>query len=111
MSLLKTAGKSGKRSFTIVSVARSSGAKKGKSNEGGRYISSTPAGAARKAFTRACRNSKISGVCTFIVTLRETTAGSSKKTYKYKLQRKLKKKPVEINGRVFKYDTTAKSMN
>jgi hypothetical protein len=109
--MFSKAGKKQDRSFTIVGVESSKGQKKSKSNEGGRYISKTPSGAARKAFTRACRNSKIKGVCTFIIRMRETTAGSDKKIFKYKLQRKLKKKPVEIDGRVYKYDTIIKSMN
>ena len=109
--LFSSSKKNDKRSFTVIQVQRSSGQKKGSSNEGGRYMSKTPSGAAKKAFTRLCRESKVKGVCTFIVSLRETTAGSAKKVFKYKLQRKLKKKPVELQGRTIKYDIMAKSMN
>ena len=100
-----------KRSFTVVHVESSKGKSKSKSNEGGRYISSSPAGAAKKAFSQICRESSIKGVCTLVMTVRETTAGSDKKVYKYKMKRVLKKKPVELKGRTVKYEVKAVSMN
>lgn len=73
------------RSFTVVSIGGNS---KGlKSKKGGRYMSSSAMGAAKKAFNRECNSSSVSGVCAFDVVLRETTAGSRKKLYKYHVRR------------------------
>ncbi len=83
-----------KRSFTIVSVSDKAGKKKGKANLGGRFISTTPAGAARKAGTHICRNSNVRGRCTLHITVKETTRGSTNKEFSYVYQRI--KDPVEI---------------
>ncbi len=83
-----------KRSFTIVSVSDKNGKKKGKANLGGRFISTTPAGAARKAGTQICRNSNIKGRCTLHITVKETTRGSANKEFSYQYQRI--KDPVDI---------------
>ena len=65
-----------KRSFTLVSV-------KGKSDKisENRFVSSNPSGAARKMFTRLCRDKSIKGVCSFEISLKETTQGSSDKVF------------------------------
>ena len=76
-----------KRSFTIVSVSDKNGKKKGKDNLGGRFISTTPAGAAKKAGTHICRNTKIKGRCTLNITVKEITRGSANKEFSYKYQR------------------------
>jgi hypothetical protein len=80
-----------KRSFTITNV---SGRVKSGNNLGGRYLSSTPASAARKAGTQICRSNKIKGQCKLVITIRETTSGSSKKEFKYKFSRV--KDPVTV---------------
>ena len=85
----------GERSFVIVS-AQSNKGKKGKSNEGGRFISKSPGGAARKAFTRICRSTKVHGVCTMFVSMKETTEGSSGKVYKYRLKRSKLNPPQKV---------------
>jgi len=102
-----------KRSFTIVSV-NSKGKEKGMSNLGGRFLSTTPSGAARKAGSQVCRNSKIRGRCSLVVTVKETTRGSSGKEFKYSVKRlKLDNpEPVMRGGIevVYKYVTKVKAL-
>ena len=111
----------GKRSFTVVKLlkpaqltAKTHTAKK-TTGHGGRFVSSTPVGAAKKAFNAACRGKNIRGQCTLVVYLQETTAGSDKKLYKYKLKRfKLDKPRIFTRGDVqikSEYDVKAESMN
>ena len=46
-------------------------------SKGGRYMSSTPSGAAKKAFTRRCRCQRdVRGRCTLVIAIKETTRGS-----------------------------------
>ena len=106
---------SGKRSFTITHVVKSDGCETKHTKS--RLISSTPVGAAKKAFSRQCRLKKIKGVCSFTVVIQETTAGSKSrgKQYAYKCSRvKLSKPVVRFTGtkREFKihYTTVAKSV-
>ena len=102
----------GKRSFTLAEVRRSaSGAKKGKSNLGGRFESRTPAGAARKAASKVCRESKIKGQCSLVIHVRETTAGSTGKVFKYRVRRVVKPRTVMRNGVkiTYKYTTVIKA--
>lgn len=68
---MKGGAKKEKRSFTMI--------KNGK--KVGRYMSSTPSSAARKAFSENYDKAKDA-----IVTIQETTAGSKKKQYKYKVK-------------------------
>lgn len=99
------------RSFTIVSIEKTSGSKM--TFKDGRYIGETPANVARKMFSQArqhCRDKCNS----FKITLRETTQGSNKKEYKYRVTRV--KDPVEIeykNGDVVlhEFTTKVKSLN
>ena len=79
-------GKDGYRSFTVIDVGKHGGCKT--KFRAGRYINKTPVGAAKKAFTEHCRTKKIRGVCTLIITVRETTSGSKKNVFSYKLSRK-----------------------
>lgn len=99
------------RYFTVVNALSASLVKKGQSNEGGRYKGNVPSDAAKKAFSRICHGSKIHGVCTLYIVIRETTRGSKKYYYVYKMHRKLKKNPkkVKINGKEieFKYEIDA----
>ena len=84
----------GDRSFTLVKVV--SGSKGKKTKTGGRYVAKTPDAAAKKAFTRECRTSKIKGVCTHIISLKETTSGSKGKVYQYKVKRSLLKPALKV---------------
>jgi hypothetical protein len=86
------------RSFTIVSAATAKGHLKGKANLDGRYISRTPAGAARKAAGQICRNSRVKGQCTLKITMRETTRGSKGKDYAYVVKRIKDPVTVERDG-------------
>jgi PHD/YefM family antitoxin component YafN of YafNO toxin-antitoxin module len=101
-----------KRSFTIVHVEDVHGKAKGAANLGGRFLSSSPASAAKKAGTQICRASAIRGRCTLIVTIRETTAGSKHKQYVYKVSRVHAPTTVVRNGVeiVYEYKTEVKSM-
>ena len=77
----------------------------------GRYISASPASAARKAGNRILKNKK--GQMSTHVHLQETTQGSLKKSYKYIVRRvKLtKQKIVKLKGKnvVYKFKTTVKA--
>jgi len=103
------------RSFTVVNVDTRK-THKGSSNEGGRFISKTPAGAAKKAFNAICNDSKIRGVCTMFINMKETTGGSDGKVFKYKMSRKKYNKTgksVDVGCKKinFRYQVFAKSMN
>ena len=113
----KSSGKQGYRAFTIVNANKHGGCptKFGLKGKGGRYVSKTPANAARKAFTELCRTKRIRGVCTLIVTIRETTKNSKHKMFSYKLKRnKLSTPMIMMEGTdreyVIAYNTTMKSI-
>jgi hypothetical protein len=83
-----------KRHFTVVE-------KNGK--EHGLYVSSTPSSAAKKAVSKLCSSNKNKKVEFY---LREITQGSKKKTYgPYLGEMKKLKKPIELEGRVIRYET------
>jgi hypothetical protein len=86
---------------------------KGEANRGGRFIASTPASAAKKAVSRICRQSKIRGQCSMVVTLQETTRGSAGKTFSYRVRRVVKPTTVVHNGVkvTHKYVTTVKALD
>ena len=86
-----------KRSFTVESAHKAGGCPT--KSHGGRYISHSPLGAAKKAFNELCRVKKIRGRCTLVIIMRETTSGSAKKTFKYKLERKKLKNPITLEGK------------
>lgn len=96
------------RSFTIDSVRY--GDKKLRFS-GGRYISDTPAAAAKKAFSKVCQARNIKGRCSMKIVIHETTAGSNKKVYSYKVSRKSDYHEVERDGEiiVYKYSIKVKS--
>ena len=107
-----SSGVAGYRSFTIVDVTKHGGCRT--KFHGGLYKSRNPVGAARKAFTKFCKAKRIRGVCTLFVTVRETTAGSKKKTYTYKLNRHKLAKPLVRRPKggkefVIEYKSTARS--
>lgn len=110
--MVKKRGRQGYRSFTVLSISRKGGCQT--KGNGGRFINKTAAGAARKAFTDLCRTKRIRGVCTLFVTMRETSQGSKKKMYSYKLQRNRLAKPLIMqegtdNEYVIEYNSTIKS--
>lgn len=82
----------GFRSFTVVEASKHGGCST--KFVGGRYINRNPYGAAKKAFTELCRVKDIRGVCSLVITIRETTEGSKKKEFTYKLNRKKLKDPI-----------------
>ena len=110
----KADGRDGYRSFTVERVGKHGSCKtKGR---GGRFVNKTPAGAARKAFSEFCRTKRIKGICTLIVTMRETTNGHSGKLYTYKLNRmKLRQPIIRLEGTpkefVVEYSSKIKSVN
>ncbi len=97
------------RSFTVDAIYRS-GRKTRVS--GGRYMSESPSGAAKKAFSQAYRQMRTKGRLTLEVHVRETTQGSAHKVFKYKVSKVNESTEVELNGEtvVFKYQTKSKSM-
>ena len=109
-----SSGKVGLRSFAVVNVGKHGGCKTKFSS--GRYLGRNPAAAAKKAFNNFCRQKKIRGVCTLIVTVRETTQGSKNKDFSYKLHRKKLAKPMIMlegtkNEFVIEYQLDAKSVD
>ena len=109
-----------KRSFTVIDIRKPAQKSMKTKSSGGRFISSSPASAARKAFSSACRAKKIKGQCTLIVTVQETTRGEDARLRSYKLTRtKLQEPRVITRGGgmlgggteiVIKYDTTGKAV-
>ena len=100
-----------KRSFQVVAVQNVSGCVT--KFAPGRYLSSNPGSAAKKAFTRLCNLKNIKGKCTFVVTVKETTQGSNGKEFTYKIERSKLKKPLvmmEGTDKEFKieFETKAK---
>lgn len=73
-----------------------------------RYMSNSPKAAAKKALTTLCSRKSIHGKCTLIITVKETTNDSHKKSYTYKVSRTKLDKPVVLaNGVTFHYKTSA----
>ena len=73
-----------------------------------RYMSSSPKSAAQKALTTLCSRKSIHGKCTLYITVTETTNGSHKKSYTYKVSRTKLDEPVQLaNGVTFHYKTSA----
>ena len=103
------------RSFEVVKVNSKSPSKTG------RYLSSAPSSAVRKAFNELMRGkkskskSKSKSKTKMVITIRETTLGSAKKEYTYKVSRVVLKEPRVVvlkNGDeiVYRYDTIVESL-
>uniref|UniRef100_A0A6C0KFE7 Uncharacterized protein n=1 Tax=viral metagenome TaxID=1070528 RepID=A0A6C0KFE7_9ZZZZ len=88
---------SDKRTFTVLSVATGSGKAQSPSNNGGKFVSRTPSGAARKATTKICRSKKAKK-CALVVTMKETTKGSKNNAYTYHVKRVKDPTTVIRNG-------------
>ena len=87
------------RSFTIEKMTRAGDPVRFK---GGRYISETPSGAAKKAFTQAYRHMR-NKPTSLVIHMRETTQGSAHKTFQYRVRRKAEHTEVERNGETISY--------
>lgn len=81
------------RSFKITNVTNSNGEKLG--FEGGRFISRTPASAAGKAGSQICKET---GTNSLVITIQETTSGSTKKEKRYTYNRVKDPTLVNHNG-------------
>jgi hypothetical protein len=93
------------RSFTIDAVYR---AGRKQRPEGGRYISDTPASAAKKMFSTVYKEIKPKGRISLQIHVRETTQGSAHKIYKYKVAKVKQRTEVVVNGQTIIYNYTTK---
>jgi hypothetical protein len=89
------------RSFTIESVQKTGGGSVRYTE--GRFMSETPSGACQKAFTKVYHHLKAKGPLSLKITMRETTQGSAKKEYNYRVTRKSHTTEVERNGEIIVY--------
>ena len=107
---------SSSRTFKTVHVAAPGQDYKSKTKfNPGRYTGE-PQAAAKKAFGRLCKDKKIKGVCTFVITMKESTQGSAKGLYSYRLSRKKLTKPIKVTYPggvevVYKYSTVVKPLD
>jgi hypothetical protein len=78
-------------------------------NIGGRFNSSNPSSAAKKAGSSICKRNGISSQCHFNIYIQETTQNSSKKLYGYSYKRIYNPKTVEKGGQMitFNFETVA----
>lgn len=100
------------RTFTILDARHTDGcptkfSSKGNSGRFGR----NPSSAASKAASGLCRVKRIKGRCSLYVAVRETTQGSKKKVFRYKVTRSKRKVPVELKGRTIEYENKTKSVS
>lgn len=94
------------RSFTIESIQKTKGGRVNYTD--GRFISETPAGAAKKAFSKAYHAINAKGPLSLKIKIRETTQGSLHKTYEYRVTRKAEKVEIERGGETIVYNFTTK---
>lgn len=92
-----------KRSFTVVSIARRGG-RNLDGVAGGRYVSSTPMDAARKAFSKAS-GAIGAGEVTLHVTIMETTKDGNNKQFSYTISRTKLSQPKQVSrgGAIVEY--------
>lgn len=97
------------RSFTVEAMYKA-GSKLRKT--GGRYISATPASAAKKAFSQYYREHKRSGGFSLEVHVRETTRDSSHKVFKYRVTKVAENTEVQRGNEtiVYKYSTKIRAL-
>ena len=82
-----------KKVYTIVEVVQAN-TNRVHDDVGGRFKSATPMGAARKMYTRLCREKAIRGQCTFHLLIQEITPGhTSAKMFAYTGKRMKRKVP------------------
>ena len=95
--MVKKGNQKGFRSFTVMDASKHGGCST--KFVGGRYVSRNPFGAAKKAFSELCRVKNIRGVCSLVISIKETTEGSNGKVFTYKLNRmKLKDPIIRLEG-------------
>ena len=95
--VISSGGKRGLRSFSIIHIGKHGDCKT--KFKAGRYINRNPLGAAKKAFNAHCRVKRIRGACSLYVSVKETTQGSLKKVFTYKIRRvKLKEPMIMLEG-------------
>jgi len=99
------------RSFTIVKINSSD--RRVKSNSvGGRFQSTDPASAAKKAGSSICRQNNINSAIKFKVAIRETTQGSAHKIFVYSFSRFYNPRIVMRSGKqiAYEFETKVKSL-
>ncbi len=98
------------RHFTIEAAYNSNGNKV--RYHGGRYTSSTPSGAAKKAFSQISKHMRKKGKLSLEIHIRETTQNSAHKTFSYKVRQIRSEQEVERDGELitFKYIIKAKAI-
>jgi hypothetical protein len=108
----KRSSKRKERTFTIHDARKADGCptKFMNKNYSGVYVSRDAAGSAKKALTQLCNVKNIKGQCAMYLSIRETTQGSKKKVFNYKVVREKLKKPLELKGRIIEYQNKAKSV-
>lgn len=97
------------KTYDVIDVMTTTGRKKGPENLLKDISSTGPSGAAGKAMTKICKNSKIKGKCTHIVTMRDN---ATSKLYMYKVTRSRVDKIVMRNGTpiLYKYSTEVRAI-
>lgn len=98
------------RSFTLVKAVRSNGSEVKCDN--GRYKSTTPMGAAKKAFSQCSKQVKVGETAKLVleIHIQETTQNSNKKVYKYKVTREYQPREVIRNGVAVTYKYAKKAV-
>lgn len=98
------------RSFTIISIIKPSGSKL--AYKDGRFIGESPSQVAKKMFSHANRHCKTKCM-SFKITLRETTQGSNKKEYTYRVKKVKDETTVDLGKTevTFEFTTKVKSLN
>lgn len=88
------------RSFTIHEIKDSTGKKL--KYDGGRFVSSNPSSAAKKAFSSYNKHKE--NKRSLIINIKETTQNSSHKNYTYKVSKQKSNIERELpNGEIIKY--------
>ena len=100
------------RSFTIVKVSSDNNKIKTK-DIGGRFNSSNPSSAAKKAGSSICKRNNISSQVHFKIYIQETTQNSPRKTFGYSYRRIYNPRTIEKGGQMitFNFETVAKPLN
>ena len=98
-----------KRTFTLEDAVDHKGCRDKVLPKGyiGNYLGSSPMQAARKALTKICQLTNVKGRCSYFIVLRETTQGSSKKVFIYKVRREKLDEPGPFGN---EYRSVAKSV-
>ncbi len=94
------------RSFTIEHVQKINGSNV--NYTGGRFKSEIPSSSASKMFSHIYHYLGATGPLSLKITLRETTQGSLKKLYSYKVSKIVDKVSVEHDGVIVHYNFSTK---